>query len=106
MRPIVPTVVEMCHRIDAMNAELKDLLAKANTMTPDIEKKLAEAAQLRLECQQAMLEAFHGGESDHAPRSRQTFTLAWVAGTNVPAWLWHEARQFHGACALKLLEKV
>ncbi|HWF03838.1 MAG TPA: periplasmic heavy metal sensor [Candidatus Angelobacter sp.] len=72
-----PHCVEMCHRIDAKNAELKDLLAKTNTMTPDVEKKLAEAAQLRLECQQAMLRHFMEVSRTMPPDQGRRY-LAWV----------------------------
>ncbi len=54
----MPHCREMCRRIDAKNAELKDLLAKTDALTPDIEAKLNEAAQLRAECQRSMLKHF------------------------------------------------
>ena len=47
---------ERCNRIDAKNAELEKLLAATNTVTPEIEKALHEAAQLRAECQKEMLQ--------------------------------------------------
>src|SRR5690348_1575000 len=42
-----PRCAEMCERVDAKNKEIKEALAKAEKMTPEIERKLAEAAQLR-----------------------------------------------------------
>jgi hypothetical protein len=38
---------------------LRALLAGTNTVTPEIEKKLAEIAQLRAQCQKNMLEHFY-----------------------------------------------
>src|SRR3954449_2598973 len=42
---------EMCRRIDAKNAEIKEALAHANEMKPEIAQKLVEAQQLRTACQ-------------------------------------------------------
>ncbi|MDB6019453.1 MAG: hypothetical protein JWR19_3942 [Pedosphaera sp.] len=72
-----PQCMEMCRRIDAKNAELKDLLAKSNTLTPDIEKKLTEAAELRLECQKAMLKHFLEVSQTMPPEEGKRY-LAWV----------------------------
>jgi len=77
-----PHCVEMCRRIDAKNAELKELLARTSAMTPEVEQKLAEAAQLRLECQEAMPPAFHGRQPDHAPRTGKTLS-GLGGGTNL-----------------------
>src|SRR5262245_17783931 len=50
---------DRCQRIDAKNAELQQLLSATNAVTPDIDRALAEAAQLRVECQKAMLQHFY-----------------------------------------------
>jgi hypothetical protein len=50
---------DRCRRIDAKNAELEKLLSTTNAVTPEIEKALLEAAQLRVECQKAMLQHFY-----------------------------------------------
>jgi len=55
----LPQCREMCGRIAARNGELRALLAGTNTVTPEIEKKLAEIAQLRAQCQKNMLEHFY-----------------------------------------------
>ena len=69
--------MEMCRRIDAKNAELEKLLAKANRLTPDIEAKLNEAAQLRVECQKNMLSHFlEVSRSMPSPQGQRY--LAWV----------------------------
>src|SRR5258708_37336713 len=53
-----PHCAEMCRRIDAKNAEIHQLLARANTVTPEVDQKMREAQQLRAECQIAMLKHF------------------------------------------------
>lgn len=74
-----PHCREMCRRIDVKNAELKALLARTNTMTPEMEQKLAEAAQLRLECQKAMLDHFIAVSQTMPPEQGKRY-LAWVEG--------------------------
>src|SRR5437879_4247141 len=51
--------MERCHRIDLKSQELKRLLAATNAVTPEIEKTLVEAAQLRAQCQKKMLQHFY-----------------------------------------------
>jgi Heavy-metal resistance len=51
--------MERCRQIDAKNAELQQLLSATNTVTADMEKTLQESAQLRAECQKAMLQHFY-----------------------------------------------
>jgi len=72
-----PDCEERCRRIAAKNAELKALLGQTNTLTPEIEKKLAEAAQLRLECQRAMLQHFIEVSRTMPPEQGKRY-LAWV----------------------------
>lgn len=55
----LPTCKKMCARIAEKNAHLAELLAKTNSVTPEIRSVLAEAAQLRAECQANMLEHFY-----------------------------------------------
>ncbi len=73
----MPHCVEMCRRIDAKNAELKDLLSKTNALTPDIETKLNEAAQLRAECQRSMLKHFFEVSRKMPPDQGRRY-LEWV----------------------------
>lgn len=54
-----PRCREMCRRIDEKNAELQELLAVGSSVTPEVRKKLSEAALLRVECQAAMLAHFY-----------------------------------------------
>ncbi len=69
--------MERCRRIDLKNEELKRRLAAANGMTPEIEKTLAEAAQLRAECQKKMLEHFYAVSRTMPPEQGKRY-LAWV----------------------------
>jgi|SRR6266853_4337641 len=69
--------MERCHRIDVKNEELKRLLAAADGMTPEIEKTLTEAAQLRAECQKKMLEHFLAVSRTMPPEQGKRY-LAWV----------------------------
>jgi len=73
----LPACRERCHRIAAKDAELKDLLSRTNTLTREIEKKLAEVAQLRVECQAAMLKHFYQVSQTMPPAEGQRY-LAWV----------------------------
>ena len=73
----LPHCAEMCGRIEMKNAELKELLAKTNTLTAQIESKLAEASQLRLECQKMMLQHFYEVSRTMQPDQGKRY-LAWV----------------------------
>jgi len=73
----LPGCRERCHRIAAKEAELKELLTKSNTITPEIERKLKEAAELRVECQAAMLKHFYQ-VSQTMPAAQGQRYLAWV----------------------------
>lgn len=76
-----PKCLEMCRKIDAKNAELKKMLAAANgTITPEIERTLAEAAQIRAECQAGMLEHF----------SQVAQTMPPEQGRRYLQWVWQE----------------
>jgi hypothetical protein len=69
--------MEMCRKIDEKNAELQTLLAATNTITPEIKQTLNEAAQLRVECQQAMLAHFYEVAQVMPPEQGRRY-LAWV----------------------------
>jgi hypothetical protein len=72
-----PRCMEMCRKIDEKNAQLHNLLAATNDLTPDIKQALADAAQLRLECQTAMLEHFYEVARAMPPDQGRRY-LAWV----------------------------
>ncbi len=53
-----PRCDEMCLRISRRNADLLQALKGATNVTPEIEKKLADLALIRAECQAEMLRHF------------------------------------------------
>ncbi len=69
---------EMCSRIAAKNSELQALLARNNTVTPEIRMKLSEAAQIRADCQAAMLAHFCEVSRTMPPAEGKRY-LAWVS---------------------------
>ena len=73
---------ERCHRIDMKTEELKHLLASTNTVTPEIEKTLREAALLRADCQKKMLQHFYEVSRSMPAEQGQRY-LAWVQGRTV-----------------------
>jgi Spy/CpxP family protein refolding chaperone len=72
-----PRCMEMCRQIDEKNARLQELLSSTNTVTPEIEKALAEAAQTRAHCEAAMLEHFYQIAGAMPPEQGKRY-LAWV----------------------------
>lgn len=72
-----PKCMAMCRQIDEKNAELQSLLAATNAITPEIKQTLAESAQLRMECEQAMLAHFYE-EAQVMPPEQGRRYLAWV----------------------------
>lgn len=53
-----PKCEEMCALLAAKNRELAEVLKGTTNITPEVERKLAEAAALRAECQAQMLRHF------------------------------------------------
>jgi hypothetical protein len=72
-----PRCAEMCRRIDAINAELKELLTKTNRLTAEIQQQLAAASEVRLECQTMMLQHFLE-VSRTMPREQGKRYMDWV----------------------------
>ncbi len=68
---------ERCRLIDEKNQHLKQLLASTNTVTPDIDQLLSEAAQLRAECHKQMLQHFYEVSRTMPPEQGRRY-LAWV----------------------------
>lgn len=66
-----------CAAIDRKNQELTLLLGSTNRVTPEIEKLLMEAAQLRAECQKAMLQHFYEVSRSMPPEQGRRY-LDWV----------------------------
>jgi len=68
---------ERCHRIDERNQQLKQLLGATNTVTPEIDKLLSDAAKLRAECHKQMLQHFYEVSRTMPPEQGRRY-LAWV----------------------------
>ena len=89
-----PHCKEMCRRIDEQNAKLKRQLESANGLTPEVEQFLAEAAQLRSECQRDMLRHFFAVSQIMSPEQGRRY-LEWVLErTVVPAEPMSHAKRF------------
>lgn len=73
----LPQCAEMCQRIEAKNAALRQSLAQTNVLTAEIERQLEEASQLRLECQKRMLQHFYEVSRTMKPEPGKRY-LAWV----------------------------
>jgi hypothetical protein len=73
---------DRCRRIDEKNADLRQLLAATNAVNPQIERVLAEAAQLRAECQKQMLQHFYDVSRTMPPEQGQRY-LAWVQARTI-----------------------
>jgi hypothetical protein len=75
---------ERCRQIDAKNQELARLLASTNTVTPQIEQLLNQAAQLRADCQKAMLQHFYEISRTMPPDQARRY-LTWIQQQTVLA---------------------
>lgn len=71
---------ERCRLIHQQDDQLKQLLAHSATVTPEIQKLLAERAQTRSECDASMLKHFTRISSMMPPNEGQRY-LAWVEAT-------------------------
>jgi len=69
--------MERCRLIDGKNEALKAMLAGTNVITPEIERALAEAAQLRAECLTHMLQHFYEVSQSMPPEQGRRY-LIWV----------------------------
>lgn len=81
----LPECAEMCRSIDAVNTGLKDLMAQASAVTPEIEERLLEAAQLRAECQKAMFGYFFEVSRSMSPEQGERFLLTVCEETFLPS---------------------
>lgn len=73
----LPECKEMSRRIDQTNAALKQLLTSRADVTPEIEKALVDAAQLRVHCQKMMLTHFYEVARSMPPDQGKRY-LEWV----------------------------
>ncbi len=72
-----PKCMEMCRQVDATNAQITKLIGSANAVTPQLKRALAEAGQLRVECETTMIEHFYSVAKTMPPPQAKRF-LAWV----------------------------
>jgi len=72
-----PACAEMCRRIDNKNAQLEKLLATTNVITPEIKQALAEAGEIRAECESAMLNHFYKVAQTMPPEQGRRY-LEWA----------------------------
>lgn len=68
---------EMCRRIAATNGLLHARVAANAAVTPEMEKLLADAAQLRVECQTRMLDECFAVSREMSPEQGRRY-LVWV----------------------------
>lgn len=73
----LPECQAMCRRIDEQDKRLKQLLAAAPGVTPEIEAALEGAARLRAECHGQMLRHFFEMSRAMPPEQGRRF-LAWI----------------------------
>lgn len=79
----LPRCAEMCRRIADKNAEIKRAITSSSRLTPEVQTKLREAAELRAECQSAMLEHFFQ-VSQTMPAEQGKRYLEWVHEKTLP----------------------
>lgn len=72
-----PKCEEMCRSIDAKNAQIQKLLVATNVITPEIKQALAQAAEIRAECETAMLDHFYKVAQTMPPEQGRRY-LEWV----------------------------
>jgi Heavy-metal resistance len=75
---------QRCHLIDQKNQQVAHLLAASDHVTPEIDKALKDAALLRADCQQKMLEHFYEVSRTMPPEQGKRY-LAWVQQQTIPA---------------------
>ena len=72
-----PQCMARCAKIDAKNGEIKKMLAATNAVTPAIRQALADAAQIRAECEAEMLEHFYKVAQTMPPEQGRRY-LEWI----------------------------
>lgn len=73
----LPKCRERCLRIQALNQELSELLAKSAAVTPVVESVLGDRAKMRAECEAEMLRHFFAVSRSMPPEQGRRY-LAWV----------------------------
>jgi regulator of replication initiation timing len=73
----LPQCRERCRRVEQLNEQLRQLLAQAGAVTPEIRTLLAERAKMRAECETEMLKHFLAVSRTMPAEQGQRY-LAWV----------------------------
>jgi hypothetical protein len=73
----LPQCAQRCMRIAELNDKLEQLVAKASTVTPEIQTVLAERAKMRADCEAEMLSHFLAVSRMMPPEQGQRY-LEWV----------------------------
>lgn len=76
-RAYLPHCEELCERIAIHHDKIRQLIAQSTERTPEIQALLEEAARVRLECQQMMLDHFFAVSRLMSPEQGARY-LAWV----------------------------
>jgi hypothetical protein len=79
----LPQCQAMCRRIEAQNAKVRQLLAAAAGLSPELESAIAEAAKLRGACQANMLRHFFAVSQTMPPAQGRRY-LAWITAKTFP----------------------
>lgn len=69
----LPQCAAMCAKIAKANEELEGLVTQTNTVTPEINGKLAEIGRLRQECQSQMLSHFYAVSQSMPPEQGRRY---------------------------------
>jgi hypothetical protein len=75
----LPECREICGKIAKQNSEIRAILTGTNRVTPEIEQKLAEIAQLRAQCHKNMLEHAYAISRAMPPAQGRRY-LDWIQG--------------------------
>jgi hypothetical protein len=90
----LPECEEMCVRIEALHHRLRAVVLDSTEVTPEIQRLLHEAAELRRECQLAMLQHFYT-VSQAMPESDGKRYLARMQELTLSGGLFHHTPHGH-----------
>jgi hypothetical protein len=92
----LPLCAKRCRVIAEQNAQLKELLAKDPTVTPEVQKLLADRASMRAQCESEMIKHFQQVSRAMPPEQGRRY-LAWVQEQTVLRPSAMEARHHMGS---------
>lgn len=91
----LPQCRERCRLVERQNERLGQLLAQADTVTPEIRTLLAERATIRAECEAEMLKHFLAVSRTMPPEEGRRY-LAWIVQQTLLQATAMESRHHHG----------